>query len=111
MTREEAKTVMCNLTHLFEDEEVIDALKVAIDALSEPSEKDEILGREYIAQDIKNDKGFIIGHHCRESIVRCRECYHYDKGENESESWQYCRFLRHNVSDDDYCSFGERRES
>ena len=44
------------------------------------------------------------------SIVRCKDCYHYDKGENESESWQYCRFLRHNTSDDEFCSWAERRE-
>ena len=34
MTREEAKTVLVNLTHLFGDEEVLGALEVAISALS-----------------------------------------------------------------------------
>lgn len=44
-------------------------------------------------------------------IVRCKDCRWLDKGENESCSWSMC--ARHigqyiNVSDDDYCSYGER---
>ena len=45
------------------------------------------------------------------SVVRCKECKWFDAGENESDSWHLC--TRHigqyiNVSDDDYCSYGER---
>ena len=45
-----------------------------------------------------------------ENIVRCKDCYYYDKGENEVDAWEYCIFLRHNTSDDDFCSWGERRQ-
>lgn len=38
-------------------------------------------------------------------LVRCKDCYHYDKGENESELWQYCRMNRHRTDDNEYCSW------
>ena len=38
-------------------------------------------------------------------IVRCKDCYYYDKGENESESWQYCTYTRVAVNDDGFCSW------
>lgn len=45
-----------------------------------------------------------------QDIVRCKACKWLDKGENESCSWSMC--TRHfgqyiNVSDDDFCSYGE----
>lgn len=48
-----------------------------------------------------------------DTLVRCKECRWLDKGENESCHWSMC--ARHigqyiNVSDDDYCSYGERKD-
>lgn len=43
-------------------------------------------------------------------VVRCKDCVHYDKGENDSESWMYCKVLAKDVYDDFYCKFGKRRE-
>lgn len=43
-------------------------------------------------------------------VVRCKDCVHYDKGANDSESWMYCIVLAKNVYDDFYCKLGERRE-
>lgn len=44
-------------------------------------------------------------------VVRCEDCVHYDKGENDSESWMYCKVLAKDVYDDFYCELGERREA
>ncbi len=43
-------------------------------------------------------------------VVRCNDCVHYDKGENDRESWMYCKVLAKDVYDDFYCELGERRE-
>lgn len=48
-----------------------------------------------------------------EPVVRCKVCKYQDKGENESESWNVCRYrpwLYFSVNDDDYCSNGERKD-
>ena len=45
-----------------------------------------------------------------EPVVRCEDCVHYDKGENDSESWMYCKVLAKDVYDGFYCKLGERRE-
>lgn len=44
-------------------------------------------------------------------VVRCKDCKHLDKGENDSESW--CECVRifgtyFDVSEDDFCSYGEK---
>lgn len=49
-----------------------------------------------------------------EEVVRCKDCIHLDKGENDSECWCECtaHFGRYfAVSDDDYCSFGTKKNS
>lgn len=47
-------------------------------------------------------------------IVRCKDCKWHKKGRNEVDSWSIC--TEHNiragyVQDDDYCSWGERKEA
>ena len=45
-------------------------------------------------------------------VVRCKECKYNAKGDNESEFWNLCRlrsWVYVPVSDEDYCSRGERR--
>ncbi len=47
-------------------------------------------------------------------VVRCKDCKHLDKGENDSESW--CECVRifgtyFDVSEDDFCSYGERTDT
>lgn len=47
-------------------------------------------------------------------VVRCRECRWYNAGANDSESWSDCtfRYGKHfNVSPDDFCSYGQRKEN
>lgn len=48
----------------------------------------------------------------REEIVRCRDCKHWMDYEHEFEpNLGYCReFDREEVRDNNFCSFGERRE-
>lgn len=45
-------------------------------------------------------------------LVRCKDCKWQDKGENECELWSQC--IVHKgyfyVSDDDFCSYAERKE-
>lgn len=47
-----------------------------------------------------------------EEITRCRDCKHWMDYEHEFEpNLGYCReFDREEVRDNDFCSFGERRE-
>lgn len=47
-------------------------------------------------------------------VVRCKECKHLDKGENDSESWCECTRIfgtYFDVSEDDFCSYGERADA
>ncbi len=47
-------------------------------------------------------------------VVRCKDCKHLDKGENDSESWCECTRIfgtYFDVSEDDYCSYGERADT
>ena len=38
-----------------------------------------------------------------ESIVRCKDCEYYDKGENEVDSWEMCKRNLHSTSQYDFC--------
>ena len=101
MTREEAiKTIqeMCKRYIFMLDED--EAIDMAIEALSVAVSREDTVT---LNSPITIQAEMV-------AVVLCKDCYHYDKGENESESWQYCRFLRHNTSDDDFCSWAERRE-
>lgn len=42
-------------------------------------------------------------------VVRCKDCKFLEMGQNESDSWRYCRMTKGNVADSDFCSYGERR--
>lgn len=70
-------------------------------------------GREYIAQDIVNAKGFIIGHHCREAVVRCKDCIHcepYKTGADEDCTGLWCEKYQRDITSQDFCSRGVRRD-
>ena len=63
----------------------------------------EMLGREYVAQDIKNGKGFIVGHFIREPITRCKDCEYYN-GLIECAVGIF-------TDPDDFCKFGKKKEA
>lgn len=44
-------------------------------------------------------------------VVRCRECYYWESGENPCEKWEYCNFHRIGIGPHDFCSYGERKEA
>lgn len=44
-----------------------------------------------------------------EPVVRCKDCK-YNKGEVNIKGYQICSAIDINITDDDYCSFGERME-
>lgn len=47
-------------------------------------------------------------------VVRCKDCKHLDKGENDSESWCECTRIfgtYFDVSEDDFCSYGDRADT
>lgn len=43
-------------------------------------------------------------------VVRCRECRYFCKGENDSESWEWCDCWKKDCWEDCYCACGQRRE-
>lgn len=40
----------------------------------------------------------------------CNECKFACIGENEAESWCYCKMTNRNINLTDFCSWGQRRE-
>ena len=47
-----------------------------------------------------------------EAVVRCRDCKYQNKGSNEVDAWNLCdlrSWLYIPISDDFFCSYGERR--
>lgn len=49
------------------------------------------------------------------SVVRCKDCKHYDNGDDVGWCWLHSRILPggdwESFDVDDYCSFGERRNA
>lgn len=43
-------------------------------------------------------------------VTRCRECVFHDEGENESESWYWCKLLMVDTEADRFCAWGASRE-
>lgn len=43
-------------------------------------------------------------------VIRCSQCKHQDKGENESGSWNCCSIGYCDVEDDYFCWWAERRQ-
>lgn len=44
-------------------------------------------------------------------VVRCKDCLFLESGENECESWEYCKLLRRDMPPHAFCNFGERKEA
>lgn len=99
----------CNKAPSIQFGAYMDALFLVEDAPTvEPKTLDEekhieMLGREYVAQDIENGKGFIVGHFIREPITRCKDCEYYN-GLIECETGLL-------TDPDDFCKFGKKKEA
>lgn len=44
-------------------------------------------------------------------VVRCENCLYWVSGENECESWEWCKLLDRDMQPHAFCSFGERKEN
>ena len=45
-----------------------------------------------------------------EPVIRCTNCKHYNKGENESDSWAICKLFNIDTYDEFYCANGEKKQ-
>ena len=45
-----------------------------------------------------------------ETVVRCRDCKHFNGWACEQSECSYCGELTHRVEPDGFCAWGERRE-
>ena len=109
MTREEAiaeiRVIWERLSHpedcengcySFRDGDYLEALDMAIESLQ---------------REEAEEKGWC--HRIRpknvEVVVRCKDCKHYIV-EGITTRYGWCHEYKHSVDEDDYCSYGERRE-
>ena len=44
-----------------------------------------------------------------EAVVRCKDCLFLESGENECESWEWCKALHREMPPHAFCSLGERK--
>lgn len=44
-------------------------------------------------------------------VVRCKDCMYWDKGENDAESWEWCKFFKCNIGPYAFCFYGERKDN
>lgn len=43
-------------------------------------------------------------------VVRCEDCLFWESGENECESWEWCKMLHHDMPSHAFCNFGVRKD-
>lgn len=43
-------------------------------------------------------------------VVRCEDCLFWESGENECESWEWCKTLHHDMPSHAFCNFGVRKD-
>lgn len=113
MTREEAITTLKEMHDSFDEihentngdlgYEQMTALDMAIEALSADTVSREA-HYDAIANRITDmeERGFV-------QVVRCKDCKHYIV-EGITTQYGWCHEYKHSVNEDDYCSYGERRE-
>ena len=47
----------------------------------------------------------------QQELIMCRNCTFHRTGENESEAWSDCCLHNMSVSDNDWCSWGVKKEA
>ena len=65
---------------------------------------------ETIEAHIRKDGGEFSWESTTGELIRCKDCKHYDVGENDSECWTWCKQLEMSVDDDFFCKDGKRKE-
>lgn len=43
-------------------------------------------------------------------VVRCKDCLFRESGENECESWEWCKALHREMPPHAFCSLGDRKD-
>lgn len=123
MTREEAiyilkaiQALICPNKESVLENNFSEAFDTAIEALTEPK---TIIGIDIpygsdkgLAAVFKGKNDKLILEEVKEimSVVRCKDCYWYDKGKNDCDSWEWCKRHKFDSYDEGFCSWGERRE-
>lgn len=119
MTREEAIKRFQRMKKVLsipnsDAERTIEAIDRAIEALQEPK---TIIGIDIpygsdkgLATVFKGNEKMVL-EEVKEimSVVRCKNCKHYIV-EGITTQYGWCYEYKHSVDEDDYCSYGERRE-
>lgn len=99
MTREEAIRLIGWLKCTTNREDDLEAIDMAIEALSVANLKEEFESAEY--EDYEHATLVDIKEPLKVLVVRCKDCRHYAKG--------HCYMYGGQMNDDDYCSHGERQ--
>ena len=114
MTREEAIRLIGWLKCTTNREDDLEAIDMAIEALSEPK---TIIGIDIpygsdkgIATIFKGNEKMVL-EEVKEimSVVKCKDCKHYIV-EGITTQYGWCHEYKHSVNEDDYCSYGEREK-
>lgn len=113
MTREEAiKIIYCYDIGFYDlsgekipADKLAEALDMAIEALhrEEAEEKGYCHRINYIQKPCENANCDCV------SVVRCKDC-RYRKGKVNRKGFEVCDATGMDITDDDFCSYGERRE-
>lgn len=109
-----------NGCYSWEDGWYVEAIDMAIEALQEVQKHEETF--EWCTDCKEYDKDNYCCHRWSKMIrntveelkeysglVRCKDCKHYIV-EGITTQYGWCHEYKHSVNEDDYCSYGERRE-
>jgi len=60
--------------------------------------------KEFISLQKKIESGQLV------EVVRCEDCLFWEFGENECESWEWCKALHRDMPPHAFCSLGVRKD-
>ena len=83
MTMEEAIDLLSRAKPILATEELQTAIDMAIESLQAPTDGD---------------------------IIRCKDCYWYDKGQNDCDSWEWCKRHKFDSYDEGFCSWATHKK-
>ena len=66
--------------------------------------------REYIAEDLYDPCGSLIGVQDHGELIRCKDCKHWDTNWQTIEGKHYCPYIDTHQRGDWYCAWAERKE-
>lgn len=60
--------------------------------------------KEFISLQKKIESGQLV------EVVRCEDCLFWESGENECESWEWCKILNTDMPPNGFCYLGDRKD-